>query len=96
MPPKGKKEKQDEDDKPKQLGGLDAAAIVLKEAGTAMNTKQMWAAIDARKLWWSERDAIRDFVHAYHPRDRREGEGLALQEGRAGEVRVLREERVSP
>ncbi len=54
VPPKGKKEKQAKDDKPKQLGGLDAAAIVLKEAGTAMNTKQMWAAIDARKLWWSE------------------------------------------
>jgi hypothetical protein len=38
----------------KQLGGLDAAAIVLKAANGPMNCKEMWAAIDAKKMWFTE------------------------------------------
>jgi HB1, ASXL, restriction endonuclease HTH domain len=38
----------------KQLGGLDAAAIVLKDAGAPLNSKQIWAAIDAKKMWFTE------------------------------------------
>ena len=38
----------------KQLGGLDAAAIVLQDAGAPMNCKEVWAAIDAKKMWFTE------------------------------------------
>jgi len=53
-PPKGKKEKQAKDDKPKQLGGLDAAAIVLKKAGVPLTCKEVWAKIDEQKMWFTE------------------------------------------
>lgn len=39
---------------PKQLGGLDAAAIVLKRAGVPMTCKEMWAKIDEQKMWFTE------------------------------------------
>ncbi len=38
-------------DKPKRLSGLDAAAEVLAAARAPMNCKDLWAAIDAGKLW---------------------------------------------
>lgn len=38
----------------KQLGGLDAAAIVLKKAGVPMTCKEVWAKIDEQKLWFTE------------------------------------------
>jgi len=38
----------------KQLGGLDAAAIVLKAANGPMNCKEMWAAINAKRMWFTE------------------------------------------
>lgn len=38
----------------KQLGGLDAAAIVLKKAGVPLTCKEMWAKIDEQKLWFTE------------------------------------------
>ena len=39
---------------PKQLGGLDAAAIVLKKAGVPMTCKEVWAKIDEQKMWFTE------------------------------------------
>jgi HB1, ASXL, restriction endonuclease HTH domain len=44
--PKAPKEK-----KPKKVSGLDAAALVLAEAKTPMNMKQVFAEIQSRKLW---------------------------------------------
>jgi len=38
----------------KQLGGLDAAAIVLKKAGVPLTCKEVWAKIDEQKLWFTE------------------------------------------
>jgi len=38
----------------KQLGGLDAAAIVLKKAGVPMTCKEVWAKIDEQKMWFTE------------------------------------------
>lgn len=38
----------------KQLGGLDAAAIVLKAANAPMNCKEIWAAVNAKKMWFTE------------------------------------------
>ncbi len=38
---------------PKKVGALDAAALVLAEAGTPMKAKEMIAAMEARGLWTS-------------------------------------------
>jgi hypothetical protein len=51
--PKGKKAKATTPDAPKKLSALDAAAKVLAEAGTPLNTKAMIEAMAAKKYWTS-------------------------------------------
>lgn len=54
-PSKGKKSNTSTDkskvEKPKRLSGLDAAAQILAGSSAPMNCKDLWAAIDAGKLW---------------------------------------------
>lgn len=52
-PAKRAKAKSNAEAKPKRMSAIDAAAKVLTDAGTPMNTKEMIEAMAAKKLWAS-------------------------------------------